>query len=215
MIEVQSGPCACATDVSGFLSTPATSSHNGRIAAPEHDFPIAGGGRKVAIGLGNLDDMAESIFGTRVGRVFLAGSGIDDLAAYEALEGMGLAIVGEDHEWGDDGSEYPRATRDPLDGIVDRYHFGHGGAARVQKRDELRLDKLHAARLARHRDGARGPVTDCVGAILAQVPPLPPQGHLAAEHRCDDCLPLPHVAERHGARRGHVPRGDAVDAVGW
>src|SRR6201996_8849196 len=64
-------------------------------------------------------------------RVFLAGSGVDDPAVYESLERLGLAIVGEDHEWGDDGSEAPAATLDPLDGIVDRYHFAHGGAARA------------------------------------------------------------------------------------
>ncbi len=68
-------------------------------------------------------------------RVFLAGSAVDDLNAYEALESLGLAIVGEDHEWSDDGSEYPLATRDPLDGIVDRYHFAHGGVARAGLRD--------------------------------------------------------------------------------
>jgi hypothetical protein len=70
-------------------------------------------------------------------RVFLAGSAIDDLTAYEALEGLGLAVVGEDHEWGDDGSERPAATRDPLDGIVDRYQFAHGGAARAGLADRV------------------------------------------------------------------------------
>jgi hypothetical protein len=70
-------------------------------------------------------------------RVFLAGSAVDDLTAYEELESLGLAIVGEDHEWGDDGSEYPLATRDPLDGIVDRYHFAHGGVARSGLRDRV------------------------------------------------------------------------------
>ncbi len=70
-------------------------------------------------------------------RVFLAGSAVDDLAAYQAVEELGFAIVGEDHEWGDDGSEYPRATRDPMDGIVDRYHFAHGGAARAGLRDRV------------------------------------------------------------------------------
>ncbi len=70
-------------------------------------------------------------------RVFLAGSAVDDLAAYQAVADLGLAVVGEDHEWGDDGSEYPRATRDPLDGIVDRYHFAHGGAARAGLRDRV------------------------------------------------------------------------------
>ena len=80
-------------------------------------------------------------------RVFLAGSGTDDLTIYECLEDLGLAIVGEDHEWGDDGSEYPRATRDPLDGIVDRYQFAHGGAARAGLRDRVlsTVDRVRAA----------------------------------------------------------------------
>lgn len=84
-------------------------------------------------------------------RVFLAGSGTDDLTAYETLEGLDLAVVGEDHEWGDDGSEYPRPTRDPLDGIVDRYHLAHGAAARAGLRDRVRrtADRVRA-------DGADG-----------------------------------------------------------
>jgi hypothetical protein len=82
------------------------------------------------------------------GRIFLAGSAVDDLTAYADLERLGLAVVGEDHEWGDDGSEYPRATRDPLDGIVDRYHFAHGGAARAGLRDRVgrTADRVRAAR---------------------------------------------------------------------
>jgi 2-hydroxyglutaryl-CoA dehydratase, D-component len=81
------------------------------------------------------------------GRVFLAGSAVDDLTAYEDLERLGLAVVGEDHELGDDGSEYPRATSDPLDGIVDRYQFAHGGAARAGLRDRVgpTADRVRAA----------------------------------------------------------------------
>lgn len=63
-------------------------------------------------------------------RVFVSGSGEDDPWIYETLEDAGLAVVGEDHEWGDDGRVPPLATRDPLDGIVDRYHLGPAGAAR-------------------------------------------------------------------------------------
>ena len=40
-------------------------------------------------------------------RVFLTGSGQDDLSVYETLEQQGLAVVGEDRGWGDDGSEVP------------------------------------------------------------------------------------------------------------
>ena len=80
-------------------------------------------------------------------RVFLAGSAVGELAAYETVENLGLAIVGEDHEWGDDGSEYPQATRDPLDGIVDRYQLAHGGAARagLRARVECTVDRVRAA----------------------------------------------------------------------
>lgn len=79
-------------------------------------------------------------------RVFVAGSGTDDLAVYAALEDLGIAIVGEDHEWGDNGGEYPQATRDPLDGIVDRYQFAHGGAARAGLRDRVlaTVDRVRA-----------------------------------------------------------------------
>jgi hypothetical protein len=81
-------------------------------------------------------------------RVFLAGSATDDMSAYAALEDHGLAIVGEDHEWGDDGSEYPRVTGDPLDGIVGRYHVAHGGAARAGLHDRTgrTADRVRAAR---------------------------------------------------------------------
>lgn len=80
-------------------------------------------------------------------RVFLAGSATDDLTVYECLEDLGIAIVGEDHEWGDNGGEYPQATRDPLDGIVDRYQFAHGGAARAGLRDRVlaTVDRVRAA----------------------------------------------------------------------
>jgi benzoyl-CoA reductase/2-hydroxyglutaryl-CoA dehydratase subunit BcrC/BadD/HgdB len=70
-------------------------------------------------------------------RVFLTGSGQDDLSVYETLEQQGLAVVGEDHEWGDDGSEVPETTPDPVDGVVDRYHYAHGGAARAGLRERV------------------------------------------------------------------------------
>lgn len=97
-------------------------------------------------------------------RVFLAGSAVDDLTAYQAVENLGLAIVGEDHEWGDDGSEYPRVTRDPLDGIVDRYHFAHGGAARAGLRD--RVERTAGRVRAAAADGVLyllGPHDEAVG----------------------------------------------------
>jgi hypothetical protein len=103
-------------------------------------------------------------------RVFLAGSGLDDLAAYQGLEKLGLAIVGEDHEWGDDGSEAPVITPDPLDGIVDRYHFAHGGAARAGLRD--RAARTAARIRASGADGVLyvlGPHDEAAGWELAQV----------------------------------------------
>jgi benzoyl-CoA reductase/2-hydroxyglutaryl-CoA dehydratase subunit BcrC/BadD/HgdB len=112
-------------------------------AADPADRPVLGSGMSRA---GAHDIPEISTYGS-AGRVFLAGSAVDDLTAYEALEALGLAVVGEDHEWGDDGSEYPRVTRDPLDGIVDRYHFAHGGAARAGLRDRVAhtVDRVRAA----------------------------------------------------------------------
>lgn len=63
-------------------------------------------------------------------RVMMTGSGLDEPWVYEVLEGAGLCIVGEDHEWGDDGRTPPQVTTDPLDGIVDRYHLVPPGARR-------------------------------------------------------------------------------------
>ena len=85
--------------------------------------------------LAALGELAETAAPPPLARVFLTGSGQDDLSVYETLEQQGLAVVGEDHEWGDDGSEVPELTHDPVDGIVDRYHYAHGGAARAGLRD--------------------------------------------------------------------------------
>lgn len=63
-------------------------------------------------------------------RLYLTGSGIDDPSIYAAIEEAGAMIVGEDHEWGDDGGHVPAPTADPIDGIVDRYQLGPRGAAR-------------------------------------------------------------------------------------
>lgn len=81
-------------------------------------------------------------------RVFLAGTGLDDLAAYDALEDLGLALVGEDYEW---VAPPPKCTADPLDGIVDRYHLGHGGVARDGLRD--RADRSAGKIAAASADG--------------------------------------------------------------
>lgn len=118
-------------------------------------------------------------------RVFLAGSAIDDVTAYEALESLGLTIVGEDHEWGDDGSEYPLATRDPLDGIVDRYHFAHGSVARAGLRDrtERTAERVRAALadgvlyLLGPRDEAAGWELPALRDRLGAIPLIPVRMH--------------------------------------
>lgn len=69
-------------------------------------------------------------------RVWLTGSAQDDPWAYRVLEEAGARLVGEDHAWGDDGREPPRSTRDPIDGIVDRYHRSDRAAERG------RLDRI-------------------------------------------------------------------------
>ena len=143
-------------------------------------------------------------------RVFLAGSAMDDLTAYAALESLGLAIVGEDHEWGDDGSEYPRVTRDPLDGIVDRYHFAHGGAARAGLRDrtERTASRVRAAR----SDGVLyllGPHDEAVG------------WELPALEQCLGPIPLVPVRPQGSAQGQAVPREPThpdqgpADGGGW
>jgi hypothetical protein len=134
--------------------------------------------------------------------VFLAGSATDDLLAYAALEELGLAVVGEDHEWGDDGSEYPRATRDPLDGIVDRYQFAHGGAARAGPRD----------RVARTADRVRAAGADGVLYLLGahdeaagwELPPL--------RERLGAAIPLVPVRLRDPAPAGHRGRPELREA---
>jgi hypothetical protein len=157
-------------------------------------------------------------------RVFLAGSAVDDLTAYEALEDLGLAVVGEDHEWGDDGSEAPAATRDPLDGIVDRYQFAHGGAARAGLRD--RVGQTAARIAAAGPDGVLyllGPHDEAAGwelALLSQrlgadtplVPvrlrdPGPPGAEPADSERGDR---EPADSERGEIERGDIERGDSA-----
>ena len=143
-------------------------------------------------------------------RVFLAGSAVDDVMAYEAMERLGLAIVGEDHEWGDDGSEYPRVTRDPLDGIVDRYHFAHGGAARagLHDRTERTADRVRAALadgvlyLLGPHDEAAGWELPALRDRLGAIPLIPVRLHDQAQHR---------AARREPAR---ADQGPATDG-GW
>ncbi len=63
-------------------------------------------------------------------RVFVTGSGQDDVWTYDVLERADATVVGEDHEWSDDGRETVLVTTDPWDGLVDHYHLGRHGSAR-------------------------------------------------------------------------------------
>lgn len=65
-------------------------------------------------------------------RIFLTGSAHDHPDHYAAIEAAGAIIVGEDHDWGDRGQEAPVAedAADPLDALVDRYHFGTPASAK-------------------------------------------------------------------------------------
>lgn len=64
-------------------------------------------------------------------RIFLTGSGHDHSLAYEAIEGSGAIIVGEDHDWG--ALFFQTEVDDALpaiDGIIERYQFGIPSATR-------------------------------------------------------------------------------------
>jgi len=57
-------------------------------------------------------------------RIFVSGSPLDNTQVYECIESTGSVIVGEDHCWGNRYSDVPiDTTLDPLDAIIDRYHF--------------------------------------------------------------------------------------------
>jgi hypothetical protein len=70
---------------------------------------------------------------TRGGRrVFVTGSAQDNPDLYQAIEAAGGRVVAEDFDWGDRGVDLlvEEGTDDPLDAIVDRYHFASPGAAK-------------------------------------------------------------------------------------
>ena len=83
-------------------------------------------------------------------RVFLTGSAHDDTAYYDLIEGCGAVIVGDDHSWGDRSFERPvqEDTPDPLDAIVDRYHFAPpvGAKYTVAERAAYTAAKAHEVR---------------------------------------------------------------------
>lgn len=57
-------------------------------------------------------------------RVFVSGSPLDNLELYEKIEAYNAVVVAEDHCWGNRYSDGPIDTSlDPLDAIIDRYHF--------------------------------------------------------------------------------------------
>jgi len=65
-------------------------------------------------------------------RVFVTGSAHDSCDLYDAIEAAGVRVVSEDFDWGDRSIDLlvEEDTDDPLDAIVDRYHFASPGAAK-------------------------------------------------------------------------------------
>ena len=118
-----------------------------------HDMLIAAGASQVlpaaemrsAVAFAPGTAPAAKALGHPGRRVYLTGSGQDDPWTYEVLEARGLSIVGEDHEWGEDGLDHPEPTDDPLDGIVDARHLSLAGAARAGLAERTR----HTASRAR------------------------------------------------------------------
>ncbi|RYY43974.1 MAG: 2-hydroxyacyl-CoA dehydratase, partial [Sphingomonadales bacterium] len=97
--------------------------------------------------------------------VFLTGSAHDHPDHYAAIEAAGAIIVGEDHDWGDRGQEALVAedAADPLDALVDRYHFGTPASA-----------KFSIAERARYTAGrARESGAEAVIAFVRKEDPAP------------------------------------------
>lgn len=69
--------------------------------------------------------------GTTALRVLVTGSGQDDPWVYETLEHTGIVIVGDDHDWGYPGQVNQRLAADPVDYLVDKYHFDLASPART------------------------------------------------------------------------------------
>jgi len=65
-------------------------------------------------------------------RLFVTGSAHNSLHIYRAIEKTGAVIVGEDFDWGDRGSALlvEEDTADPLDAVIDRYHFAPPSSAK-------------------------------------------------------------------------------------
>jgi len=65
-------------------------------------------------------------------RLFMTGSAHDSLDIYRAIEKAGAIIVGEDFDWGDRGSALlvEEGAADPLDAVIDRYHFAPPASAK-------------------------------------------------------------------------------------
>jgi len=64
-------------------------------------------------------------------RVFLTGSEHEYPDVYEAIEGEGCVIVGEDHDWGDRAFfDLIDEQADPIDALADAYQFGAPASAK-------------------------------------------------------------------------------------
>jgi benzoyl-CoA reductase/2-hydroxyglutaryl-CoA dehydratase subunit BcrC/BadD/HgdB len=111
---------------------------------------IVGAGTAMPVGehvgmLRRLLAESDGLVGHEGTRVFLTGSGHDTPAVYEAIEGAGYIIVGEDHDWGDLLFE-KRVGSPTLDALVERYQFNGPAAPRAAIRDRAGHTAMAAAR---------------------------------------------------------------------
>ncbi len=81
-------------------------------------------------------------------RVFVTGSSREEVANYAVLERAGLCLVGEDHDWGDDGSDVLSPALDPLDRVVDSYQLAARAAARAGLAERMARTSARVLRTA-------------------------------------------------------------------
>ena len=108
-VATQSRPAESIAQLSGMPNQPlavvavekvAPTSATDGIAAFQQHFPLALGGGEVAAVLGDLDDVAEGVFGARVGGVDLLGLALGVVGQHDidlAVDGVGLDVLGPVH----------------------------------------------------------------------------------------------------------------------